>query len=792
MACCIVAATYVRYENAWDQFHEDPERISRVLWTTPSEGIVSTITSGPLAGTLKERFPEVEESTRVWSLPVWVRTGDVTSWNKICVTDPSFFDMFTFPLLRGDVGEPFAHSIVVTESAAKKWFGEENPIGKTIIVETRHLGGDYVITGILKDVPHQSSPPLDFDFLTSARIGTESIKTELSRKEVDWVWNKWQETKEGGGRGVQTFVRLRTKKDQTQLTEKLTDFIRDQFGDAVSKKSAYRLQPLEEIHLYGQSKYGPQASGNNIDALYLISGIAILILTVAVINYINLSTAQATIRSKEIAIRKTVGARRLQLFIQFTSESTVLAFSAMLLGIALAQLGLPVFQKYSGTTHSLELSVLEIAYPILLPLVAIVSLLAGAYPAAVLSSFNPAEVLKSKTRITMGRGGLRQFLVLGQFAACVILVSGTLVMHEQTQFLQKKSLGFDRDLIVTMPLFDLDRGRKPDWSQHLSYQYRNIKARIVRHPNIEKASAYRWPPGTWGGTLRVLEADGKRITMRVLDADEDYLGLFDIPLVKGRNFDRDAPINQISSLRRGWSFLLNESAVRQLGWEDPIGKTFHWRDGAFSRDGSVVGVIKDFNAGSLRENVAPIAIFYSANMFSHLGVKIKPNNIPESIIFLKETWESLIPERPFQYTFLDEQIAHMYRNEEQLSAMVGAFSILAMLLGCMGLFGLASFTVARRRKEIGIRKVLGDTTLGIVRRLAIQSVSVVVWANILAWPVGFYFLNQWLEQFAYRIEPSIWHFVIGGISAFIIAVLTVSLQAIRAAKTNPAEILLDE
>ena len=785
IGCCIIAVAYIRYELGWDRFHDKADRIYRVLWTIPAEQIASEQTSGPLSKELTEQFPEVESSTRIMSVDVWVRSGETYISNTLCVSDPSFFDIFTFPLLRGDFGPLYSQSILLTESCATRLFGDLDPIGQTLNLESRLYGGDYVVTGILKDMPSQSSWPLDFALFVTAEKGPGVPRM---KGEPNLMWKEWIDTTAGGW--VQTWVLLRSHEDRDRLAAKLPDLLKRQFDGVAAQKNAYRLQPIEDVHLYGRSIYG-LAQGGDVETLYRVGAIAALILIVACVNYVNLSTARAASRSREIGIRKVSGAKSLQLFAQFTGESFALVLIATTLGVGLAQSVLPWLSAHSTLLLS-NLSILEIVYPVLPPFVIIVALAAGLYPAVVLSSLDPVQTLKSRSGLSLGDSGLRRWLVVAQFGACVFLVTSMLVMHDQTQYLRNADLGFDKDLIVTMPLFGNDRSRKTDWAEHLSYRYRTIKAEVLRYPRVYRASAYRDPPGTHSGSLRIIEADGQRTTLRVIVADEDFTHLFDIPVLRGRNFDRSASIFQISSSRHGWEYILNESAIRQLGWEDPIGKTFNWRDGGFPRDGQVVGVVRDFNAGNLRNPITPLAIMYNANRFSHLGVKIDDRNVAETIAFLKNTWQRFLPERPFEYEFLDERIARQYRREEQVTAMVTMLSILAVLLGCMGLFGLASLTVARRRKEIGIRRVLGDSTLGIVWRLARQSTSAVMAASVFACPVSFYLMSAWLDQYAYRIDLSIWHFFISGGGAFFLAVVTVGFQSIRAARANPVDVLRDE
>jgi len=782
MGCCIIALIFIHHELSWNQFHTHSNRIFRVLLATPSKNLVVSATSGALAPALKEDYPEVEDAVRIWPSRVWVKTEKNISQETLCLVDPSIFNVFTLPFVRGDANTVFRepNTIVITETAAKRSFGNHDPIGETLVIESRIFGGEYTITGVLKDLPKNSSHPIQFDLLTNTRSQAEPIEN----------WNKWVATA-AGGRDIQTFVLLRVPDDANQLVAKLPDLLGRNLGEAFANQHTYRFQPLSDMYLYNRD-YGFKDSGGDIEVLYRVGGIALLVLIVACINFINLSTARAGKRQKEIGVRKTLGAQKIQLSAQFLIESTLLTCAALVLALGLTDLFFPLFRNYVGHNLPDDLVILPEALPFVPFLVIVVGILAGIYPAMVLSSFNPTHILKATPFLDIRGGSFRKILVVWQFTVCILLIAGTIVMYEQTHFLKEKKLGFDHELVITMPIFSLDRERKPDWGKHLSYQYRTLKTSVLNHPNVVEASAYRWPPGTSGGITRVMEADGKQIHIPVIEADEDFLNLFSIPLIEGRNFNKNASVIAISSKRDDREFLLNESATKLLDWNNPIAKSFNWRDAGRHTDGQIVGVVKDFHVDNLRESIGPMAIFYSANLFSHLGIKVKPERMDETIAFLKETWEKFLPERPFQYSFLDEQIHHLYERETQTARLIGAFSIISVLLGCLGLFGLSSFTVERKRKEIGIRKVLGASVWDITYRLSKESILLVIVANLIAWPVGIYLLMEWLNQYAYRIDLQFGYFMLSGLVAMLVALMTVGYQAMRAANANPVEVLRDE
>ena len=385
-----------------------------------------------------------------------------------------------------------------------------------------------------------------------------------------------------------------------------------------------------------------------------------------------------------------------------------------------------------------------------------------------------------------------------QFAACILLIAGTLVVQGQTRFLMDHDLGFDQEMIITMPIFIQDRSRKPDYGQHLSYRWRTMKSEVLKHPNVIAASAYTNSPGTMTGLGKsTVLADGKRDRIALIRSDADYLDLFVIDLTRGRNFNKALPVRALTHGKKGREFMLNESAVRYFGWDDPatggpIGKPFDLRSGGWEPNGSVVGVFEDFHARDLKQPVGPLAMIYSVHILGTLAVKVKPDGIDETLAFLGKFWDRHLPERPFHYAFLDEQIDRSYKREQQTATLINDFSILGILLGCMGIFGLTSFAVERRVKEVGIRKSLGATVTDIVYRLSRESVSVLLVANIIAWPLGFYLLQDWLNQFVYRIDLHVSYFMIAGGSAALIALITVALQAVPAARANPVDSLRNE
>lgn len=769
IACAMVAAAYVHYQLTWDQNH--PDHIYRVLWLTPMEKRAIASTSGPVGAALKAEFPEVVEATRLWNQTVWVRVENETFQEALCVSDTSIFKTFNLPLTVGDFHKVLKdpYSIVITEATAVRYFGENNPVGQTITIEDRFSGGTYTVTGILKNLPENSS--LTFQLLTNTR----------AQEGIQGRWDKW--LREESWRPFSTFVRLRGEKDQARLVDKLPQFLVRHQGKETASLHAYALQPLTDIHLYGTSKFDG-GSGGVIGSVYQIGGIGASILFIACLNFINLSTAYASARVREIGVRKVVGAKRTQLFIQFSFESIMLACLAGVVGVALADAAIPLFRTYASGAFSVHHASIAESWFILPVLILLVGLAAGTYPALVISSVEPVGALKPGGKIGPGDERFRKMLVFVQFSTTIILLVTTVVMRQQTQFMRSKKLGFEHDLVITMPLFDLDREREPDFAQHLSYRYESIKSAFLSHPNVLQASAYRWPPGINKGMIRLLESEEKQVQIPVLEGDEGFVELFDIPLVTGRNFRPYAGYTDVGEL------LINESAARLIGWSDPVGKPLNGRD--FRRPSIVVGVVQDFHTERLSEPVGPLAIFYRIDVFRHLGVKIRPQRVEETIAFLQDTWMQFLPERPFEFAFLSEEIHDLYRTESETARVVGAFTFLALLVGCLGLFALCQFSAERRRKEIAIRKVLGAGTMRLVFCLAGESAFWVLAANIMTWPVAYLLMERWLQNFPYRMELDISIFALAGFVTLGVAQLTTCSQALQAIHANPANVLRSE
>lgn len=752
IACFVLIFLYVRYEFSYDRFHENAENIYRVIVDTRETYMGKsqvTVTPGPLATAMQEEFPEVLKATKVESERVVMKYGEHRfTENRIYYVDPAFLDIFNFPLLAGNpktvLNKP--NCFLVSQDMAEKYFGQENPVGQTIHVDKK----DYQITGVLENIPGNTH--FCFDFLASF----SSLVELYGRDQVyNWGWSYY------------TYVLLHGQADPVSLENKLVDFLKRNYREDATQK--LRLQPVADIHFYTKANFEIEPTAD-IRNVYLLSAIGIFILLIACFNYMNLSTARATTRAKEIGMRKVIGANRMQLIRQFLGESILFSLIALLISVILVELLLPAFRIFidrkleAGFIHNGTLTL------ILLGLVLFIGFISGSYPSLVLSSFQPVTVLKG-TRVPSSRSSsyFRNSLVVSQFAISAALIFCTIVVFNQLHFIRNKELGFVKDYIVTVP--NPAKGDK------------TLKNKLRQSAHILDVTSSNDLPydirsadfGKWDG----YNPEQKLIVYRNW-VDANFLSFYNIPVVQGRGFAEEY------NDKEGQVYILNEAAVKAIGWDDPIGKRFWFRE---EEKGVVVGVVKDFHFAPLHLNIEPLALMPNSERIDWLSIKISPQNIPDTLAFIERTWKGNSPEGDFSYTFLDDRLDRMYRTEEKLEKTFSIYTFIALFVACLGLFGLASFTAAQRTKEIGIRKVLGATGWNITLLTTKKIMALVLMANAIAWPVAYFAIQNWLQNFAYRVEIGVWIFALSAALSLGVALFTISYQTIKAATANPVDSL---
>lgn len=763
--CCLLIMLWIANELGFDRFHTKADRIYR-LGTDLTLGGANRrapMTSPPMALGLIRDYPEVVNAVRITpESSSSVKHGDKQlQIEEVRYADSSIFEVLTFPMISGDPASALltAHSVVLTEDVARQFFDEEDPVGKILEFDGET---NFTVTGVIHNVPQNSH--ITFDVLCSF----ETLYAEKRPGMEVWGWL-----------GYYTYLLLAQGSDPKNLERKLPDFVETYSGEklrAVGGTLELFLQPITSIHLRSNLQSDPGGRGD-IVYVYLFSGIAFIILLIACINFINLATARSATRANEVGMRKTLGASRGKLVGQFLCESIICGLLSVFLASILLPLALPIFNSLAGC----ELHVNYIRQPWILPgfvgLALFVGFIAGSYPAFFLSSFQPVRALKGRVRTGSSKSRFRSVLVVTQFAISIALIIGTMTVFEQIRFMKNKMLGFDKEHVVVLPNVG-DSERLP---------IHGIRNELARLPGVRNVSASTGIPGR-GGMMAPFLPEGfsedETKMMRMMDIDDRFISTLGMDMVAGRNFSAEFATDSMESA------IINETAAREIGWEDPIGKIIRRRVNL--RAGQVewsprrvVGVVKDFHLASLHIEIEPLFIGNAAHSFNLIAVRIASDNVPTTIAQLKKKWEEIAPGRPFDYYFLDESLEGQYRAEENLGNIALSFSVLAVFLACLGLFGMSSYAVEQRTKEIGVRKVLGASIGGIVQLFSKEFLILVAIANILAWPIAYYVMYRWLENYPYRLHMGLETFFLAGILAICIAMVSVSYQAVKAAKTNP-------
>ncbi len=767
LALFILIALYIQFELSFDRFHTNFDRIYRVEQILVHESGAEPSAGCPtaLSEAFKADIPDFEAVTRFvnWGNPL-ITTADNRKLEieKAYAVDNTFLKMFSFPMVQGDVNtaleEPY--SMVITEAEAKRVFGSEEPLNQVIRVNNRH---DFTVTGVIADIPKNSH--LRFNSLISV-----SSYPAMYGEDVFTRWyDNW----------VPLYVMLNPGQSFQETNEKIRFFLKKYQGER-SQNELY-LRPLARIHLYADVNFEFAVVGS-IKNLTIFAAISIFVLLIGCINFMNLETARGADRAQEVGLRKVVGAQRTALIKQFLGESLLTVTLAMVLALLLAMTLLPEFIQIVNRQLSLNL---VNNWPFTLGLIALiilVSILSGFYPAFVLSSFRPVQVLRGNVSSGARNTLLRKFLVVFQFSISIGLIIGTTIILQQNNYLLNRDLGYNNEQMLVIP------------PEGPSASVETLRTELLKNPNIKKAAMHDYLPHSSSNWCYVTwEGAGPEdyMKMNVNYIDEYFIPAYEMTILDGRAF---------TTSMRGWeenAVILNESAAQKIGWDEPIGKRIVYNVDYRSRKwggATVVGIVKDYHFLSLHHTIGPIMLrlLPTDNAGSRLSLKISTQDVPGTLAFIEKVYENIFPESIFEYSFLDEDFEQMYLEEQKAGRVILYLAMIAIFIACLGLFGLSSYTTKQRTKEIGIRRVVGASTPNITLHLTRDFVKLVVVANLFAWPAAYYAMNEWLKNFPYRVGVNWLVFIAAGISALLIALATVGFQSIRAARTNPADSLRHE
>lgn len=774
IACSLLIFLFIKDELSYDRFHKQSDNMYRIVKDFVNDDgsrIPDATTPGALAPAMQKEIPEVVTITRVrpnWGRSYLIKYKDKKlTEEKLYGVDSSFFDVFTFPFVSGDAKNAFkeVNSIVLTESAAKKLFTNENPVGKIINVDAY---GDMMVSAVIRDVPENAH--FHFDYLVSFR-------KQPGQANID---NNWQ------GYNDYTYVKTRRNVNVSSFVQKIQGL----YNRSVEKKiSVFYVQPIKDIHLTSHLKWELEPNGDR-QYVYIFTLIGIFIILIAAINYINLATAKASIRAKEIGVRKVIGALRKSLISQFLLESVITCFLATIVAVVLARLLLPVVNQLTAKHLSL------ISDPILLLYVStgtlILGVISGFFPALYLSSFKPITVLKGFKLNEKGALNLRKALVVVQFTISIVLIIGALVISQQMNYIMSAKLGMDTDKVLTIN----NAGFLPPSDRNA------FKNELAQIPGIKKiATSNGMPVGRFSTTRINVKGSSNQQQVNFISVGYNFLDVMGIEMKEGRGFSANFLADTLTNGLPGGpldqtigSVVLNETAIKDLGIAAPvIGKQILWgTDKDTSYYLNIVGVTKDFHFSSLRNQIKPFAFMVSPRATANFVLKLSGQNIPGTLAQIENKWKMFNAERSFEYSFLDETFAKLYQSETRFQKVFVSLVILGILIACLGLLGLATFAAQQRVKEIGIRKVLGASVASVVALLSKDFLKLVLISFAVALPIGWYVMNKWLLDFAYRIDIKWWVFIIAGLLAIVIALITISFQAIKSALSNPVKSLRTE
>lgn len=766
VACSLVIALFIRHELSYDRFHEKADRIYRLTFERQREtGLIRAGTTAPPMGpAIAERFPEVERAVRFrYAREVLLSHGDRRFYeDRLFYVDSTFFEVFTFPLRRGDPATALhdPSSIVLTAEVAEKYFGDADPMGQTLRFNDERT---FTVTGVLKPLPSTTHLPFDVLIPFAAFRVPPGYTVTLD----DWGWGSFH-----------TYLLLEEGTDPAALEAKFPGLIEAHFPPDVAQNTRLGVQPITDIYLDTSYRdYNGVVASGNVVWLYGLGAIGGLLLLIAGFNYTNLATAQAISRAREVGVRKALGANRSALVGQFVGEAMLMCGASAGVGIALAVAFLQGPAEAFGMDVTVSTRDLGLFLVWGVSVVLVLGALAGSYPALVLARFEPSRVLKGQWPTRLAGRGLRRVLVVGQFAASMVLVTGTLIIMRQMDYVHTKDLGFDKEHVVALHLTGDAYGA----------YYARIRDRLIRNPRVVNVSAGDLFDGNIGSvpiySSAIENPNPAGTVMNIFGIHFDFFETTGIEVVRGRGLSHAMPSDSAHGI------ILNQAAVDVFGWDDPIGKPVR----VFNiREGEVIGVVENFHFASLHDAVAPLVLYLPRANMGNILVRLAPGDPSAALDALRSDWEAVVPDLPFDYTFLDDHVDQLYRSEEQFARLTNLFAGIAIIVACLGLYGLVALAVRQRTRELAIRKVLGGTVGHLMRLVAGRFVGLVALACVLAGPVAYAAGNQWLQDFAYRVDLGPTLFLGAGALVVVVAMGAVSIQALRAARLDPVKALRTE
>ena len=771
--CCVLIMLFVRSEFSYDRFNTKTDRIYRVWQEEKFQGqdFVNTVTPIPMGPAMQSSLPEVEAMCRVYQTNTLIKIGDNSFNENITMVDPALFKIFDFKLLQGSRSDPFPtiNSVIVTPAIAKKYFDNINVLGKSFEMQIGDEKRLYTIAGIAEQAPEESSIKYDILFpFTNDKF--------IFRPGLLHSWfNVFNET----------YVLLRNNVRTAEVEKKFPSLLKKELGeDYGSEEFSMHLQPLTAIHLDNTLPAGIQPVSNPKYS-YILATIGILILLVACINFITLSIGRSTTRALEVGVRKALGAARKQLIRQFWGEALLVTIASVIIGLLVAVILLKPFNQLINRDLSFHFDPVFILFCYLL--ICIIALIAGIYPAVILSDFNPVEVLKGKLSVKNNAGLFRKGLIVGQFVASIVMIICTLVISKQMTYLHNKDLGYNKDQVIIVPT-----NKRRGEGYPMAQLYKN---ELLKYPQVQSVSAstFSFAETPWAG-LGFSDNKKQYHDFVYNEIDASFIETMQIQMAQGRSFSPAIPADSNNSI------LVNEALVKAYGIKDPVGRKF----GIYSQQ--IIGVMKDFNYESLHTKINPLVlslkfdtiarqsndVSFAVSPQPRISIRMKAGSLKDNINILKKAWQAVVPNQDFEYHFLDEKLAAAYEQEQKSATIVKIASGLSIFIACIGLFGLATLTVTRRTKEIGIRKVLGANAMQVVQLLSKDFLSLVLIASLIAFPLALWAMNTWLSDFAYRTTIGWWVFILSALASLLISFITISTQAIKAAMANPVKSLRTE